>query len=103
MFDANVKRLSDYKEKLILFPKHESKPKKGEIHDSTAEKLTKVEQNTTLGVFSMPALKKRSKPEALTKDISNARIYRKLRQERVNAKYNGKRVKAAKLAEESKK
>merc|ERR1712167_15629 len=34
---ANVKRLNDYKAKLILFPRHDGVAKKGVINDSTAE------------------------------------------------------------------
>jgi len=41
----NVKRLNDYKAKLILFPSKEGNKvvKKGMIHDSTADKLKNVE------------------------------------------------------------
>lgn len=99
----NVKRLNDYKSKLILFPLREGKPKKGEINDSTADALKNATQNTTEGVLSLPAQKKRCKIEAITKEMKAARIYRKLRQLRVNAKFNGKRIKAAKEAEEAKK
>ena len=38
-YQLNVQRLENYKSKLILFPKRANKPKKGEINDSTAEKL----------------------------------------------------------------
>ena len=34
---TNVARLSQYKQKLILFPRSADKPKKGEINDSSAE------------------------------------------------------------------
>uniref|UniRef100_A0A7S3FZ37 60S ribosomal protein L13 n=1 Tax=Strombidium rassoulzadegani TaxID=1082188 RepID=A0A7S3FZ37_9SPIT len=100
---ANVKRLNDYKGKLILFPRNEGKPKKGEINDSTAEQLKSVVQNTADGVLALPVLKKRCKPEALTADLKKAKIYQKLRQARVDKRYKGKRDKAARLAEEAKK
>lgn len=99
----NVKRLNDYKSKLILFPRRDGKPKKGEINDSTADALKNVTQNTTEGVFALPVEKKRCKLEAITKEMKAARTFRKLRQLRVNAKFNGKRIKAAKDAEEAKK
>ena len=35
----NVQRLESYRSKLILFPRRENKPKKGDIADSTADKL----------------------------------------------------------------
>uniref|UniRef100_A0A7S3ITG4 60S ribosomal protein L13 n=1 Tax=Strombidium inclinatum TaxID=197538 RepID=A0A7S3ITG4_9SPIT len=101
--DSNVKRLNEYKEKMILFPTHEGQPKKGEINDSTAEKLKDVQQNTASGVFSVPALKKRCKPEPLTKEIKSEKVYQKLRKLIVDRKYNGKRIKRAADAEAAKK
>jgi large subunit ribosomal protein L13e len=95
MQDSNVKRLTDYKAKLILFPRHEGKVKKGEINDSTAEKVKSAAQNTTSGVFALPHVTKRCKIEPLTKEMKAAKIYQKLRQARINKRYNGKRVKAA--------
>jgi len=103
MQDSNVKRLTDYKAKLILFPRHDGKVKKGEIADSTAEKVKAAAQNTTTGVFALPKVVKRCKVEAITKEMKAAKIYRKQRQLRINARYEGKRVAAAKKAEEAKK
>lgn len=100
---TNVERLSQYKNKLILFPKRADKPKKGEINDSTADKLTTAVQNTTEGVFALPKQSKRCKLEALTDEMKKARVYAKLRQERTNRKYHGLREKAAKEAEKNKK
>merc|ERR1712166_783185 len=67
---TNVERLTQYKAKLILFPRNADKPKKGEINDSTADEL---------------------------KDV---KVYQKLRQERINKRYEGQRIKKAKLAAE---
>lgn len=103
MQDSNVKRLTDYKAKLILFPRHEGKVKKGEINDSTAEQVKSASQNTTTGVFALPKVTKRCKIEPLTKDMKSVKIYRKLRQERINAHFEGARIKAAKDAEDKKK
>ena len=50
----------------------------------------------------MPVQKKRCKIEALTKEMKEAKIYQKLRQERINKRYNGKREAAAKKAAEEK-
>lgn len=99
----NVKRLNDYKSKLVLFPRVEGKAKKGEINDSTAEQLKAAAQNTTLGVLPIKALKPRCKIETLTKEMKDAKIFMKLRQARINRRYNGKRIKAAKEAEDKKK
>jgi len=103
MQDANVKRLNDYKAKLILFPKHEGKLKKGEIADSSAEKVKAAAQNKTTGVFGLPAVDKSLEKAALTKEMKAQKTYAKLRQARIDARYNGKRIKAAKEAEEKKK
>merc|ERR1712048_102654 len=103
MMEANVKRLNEYKSKVILFPRAEGKPKKGEINDATAEQLKNATQNTTEGVLAMPALKKRCKIEPLTAEMKNLRIYQKLRQERINKRYEGMRQKRAREAEEKKK
>ena len=100
---SNIARLEQYKSKLILFPRNENKPKKGLINDSTADKLKSAEQNTTDGVFALPKVVKRCKIETLTADMKNARIYQKLRQERINRRYKGKRDKRAKEEEEKKK
>merc|ERR1739838_459711 len=104
MQDANVKRLNDYKAKLILFPKHEGKLKKGEIADSSKEKVKAAAQNKTSGVLALPTVVKGEvATEKITKEMASAKIYQKLRQERINARYEGKRVKRAKEAEEKKK
>jgi len=103
MQDANVKRLNDYKAKLILFPKHEGKLKKGEIADSSAEKVKAAAQNKTTGVFGLPAVDKSLEKAALTKEMKAQKTYAKLRQARIDARYNGKIIKAAKEAEEKKK
>jgi len=94
--EANVKRLNEYKAKLVLFPRAEGKPKKGEINDATAEQVKKVTQNTAEGVFALPKTSRRCKPEALTKELKEAKVYQKLRQLRINKRYRGKREKAAK-------
>jgi len=99
----NVKRLNDYKAKLILFPAKEGQHKKGLIPDSTAAKLQGAEQNVTPSVFGLPAVDKTSAPEPLTKEMLAAKVYQKLRCERTNKYYNGKRLLAAKKAEDAKK
>lgn len=100
---SNVARLEQYKQKLILFPRTEGAPKKGEINDSTADQLKSASQNTQEGIFALPTSSKRCKIETLTAEMKNARIYQKLRQERINRRYKGKRDKAAKDLADKKK
>jgi hypothetical protein len=95
--------LSDYKAKLILFPKKYGEYKKGEINDSTADKLKGVEQNQVPTFFGLPTVNKTSPPEPITKEMLAQKVYLKLRTERINKFYNGKRKAAAKKAEEAKK
>lgn len=95
---ANVKRLNDYKAKLILFPA-KGTAKKGLIPDSTAAQLKGAEQNTSPSVFALPPVEKTSAPEPLTKEMLAVKVYQKLRAERTNKRYNGKRLARAKKAE----
>ena len=102
MKKENIKRLNAYKANLILFPVQEDKPKTGEIHDTT-EKTDDLKQNTVSGVISLPKRKVRVGIAALTKELKSAKVYRKIRQSRVDRKYEGKRVKLSKAAEDAKK
>jgi len=97
---ANVKRLNDYKAKLILFPAKDGKFKKGLIPDSTADKLKGVEQNKSPSIFGLPPVDKTSPPEPITKEMLALKVYQKLRAERTNRRYNGKRLARAKKAAE---
>ena len=95
----NVQRLESYKSKLILFPRRADKPKKGDIADSTADKLKSAaagNQNTSKHVVEKPRRKVRQTPAKITKEMTATKIFRKLRQLRVNEKYKGKREKRAK-------
>jgi large subunit ribosomal protein L13e len=92
----NVQRLESYKSKLILFPRRSDKPKKGDIADSTADKLKSTgAQNVTRHVIEKPKRKLRQTPLKITKELTGAKIFRKIRQLRVNEKYRGKREKKA--------
>lgn len=93
---ANVKRLNDYKSKLILFPRVENKPKKGEIADSTADKLkAEPSKESFENLFSVPEVKKRCKVQAITKEMRDAKIYQTLRKARLNKRDEGVRQKKA--------
>ncbi len=94
----NVQRLESYKSKLILFPRRADKPKKGDIADSTADKLKSAaakDQNTSKHVVEKPRRKVRQTPQKITKEMTAVKVFRKVRQLRVNEKYKGKREKKA--------
>lgn len=86
----NVQRLENYKSKLILFPRRADKPKKGDIADATADKLKSAEalkQNTSKHVIEKPKRKVREAFAKITKEQKDLKVFRKLRQLRVNQKY----------------
>ena len=101
MEEANIQRLTTYKANLVLFPRVEGKAKKGEINDSTTRLDTP--QNMEGRVIALPVVKKRVGIAALTKDLKSKKVYRSIRQARIDRKYEGKRVKRAKDAEAAKK
>ena len=83
----NVQRLESYKSKLILFPRRADKPKKGDIDDSTADRLKSAEaekQNKSKHVLAKSDRKLREKPRKITKEERDTKVYRKLRQLIVN-------------------
>jgi large subunit ribosomal protein L13e len=100
----NVQRLESYKSKLVLFPRRADKPKKGDIADATADKIKKTEVKGTFAkhVIEKPKRKVRQTPQKITKEMTAVKVYRKLRQLRVNEKYHGKREKKAREAAEKK-
>ena len=96
---ANVQRLENYKSKLILFPRREGKYKKGDIHDSSADKLKSADAEKQHKGKHIQDLKKRvvrQKPTKITKEVTDTKVYRKLRQLQANRKYKGKRELRAK-------
>lgn len=95
----NTQRLESYKSKLILFPRRAGKPKKGEIADSTAEKLKSADaekQNTSKHLLGKPQPQLREKAQKITKEMQTFKAYGKLKQLAVIKKYKGKREKRAK-------
>ena len=102
----NVQRLKNYAAKLVLFPRKEGKPKKGPINDSTAEAVKSADasnQQTGKHLVAISQPKKRVSQEKITAEAQKAKVYRRLRQERVNKHYWGRREKRAREAEEAKK
>lgn len=100
---ANVERLNEYKTKLILFPKKAGKNKKGEIPDTHSNRLVHAEQVVKPSVFGLPDVDTSSAPEPITKEMLAAKVYRKLRIERTNKRYNGVRLERARKAAEAQK
>lgn len=90
VLEKNVARLENYKSKLILFPIRDGKLKKGEIADSSADKLKSAaaeQQNKDSHLMAKPKPKLRVKTVKLTDDMKKVKAYRKLRQEWVNKYY----------------
>ncbi len=94
ILETNVKRLSDYLEKLILCPKKAGQPKKGNngvVSDATD--CTNVVQSTEKNVLGKPTVNLREKSGKITKEMNEFRAYSQLRTERMNQKWQGKREK----------
>ena len=93
----NVERLNKYKSQLILFPRREGKAKKGLINDATAEKLSSPAASTQYAgkLLAREAAAKEDKFEAITADDKKRSAHSDARIARVNARYNGRRIKRA--------
>jgi large subunit ribosomal protein L13e len=102
MEERNIERLQKFKSNLIIFPRVASQPKKGIIADSTTG-LENPVQNTGTNVYELPRVTKRVGTDTITKEMRAENTYNRIRSARVNRKYEGKRVRRAKLAEEKKK
>lgn len=93
----NTERLSSYKSKLILFPRKEGKPKKGQINDSTAEVLKGPAANNQVSGRVLPRVTPAQATEyvAITKDDQARMCHSICRVARVTKHYHGRRVKRA--------
>jgi len=96
-FQINVQRLKQFREKLVLFPRHENKPKKGLVNDANPEVVKSIEsqQNSDRVLFGLPEEPKGDVAVTITKDMKDRKVYRELRQEWVNQYYEGIRKKKA--------
>ncbi len=81
--------------KLVVFPRKEGQVKKGLVNDSTD--LTCGSQNTDAKLMgSTPYnLRLREKAVKITQAMKDEKVYQKLRIERINKYYKGKRDKKA--------
>lgn len=93
---ANVQRLKEYRSKLIIFPRKQSKPKKG---DSDAEELKLAQQ---LGGPLMPIQQvfAPSKARVITDEERKISVFKSMRVARANARLAGVRAARAKKAAE---
>lgn len=93
----NVARLNTYKSKLILFPRRENKPKKGEINDATAEQLKSATAAHQVTGHTLPIVKPTHAVEfgKITDEDRNRKVFRTLRTVRTNTRYKGRREKKA--------
>lgn len=96
---ANVERLKAYKNRLIIFPRRASKPKKG---DSTSEEVAQAQQ---VSGAVMPVINPEPTVEtaAITDEMRQFRAYAAVRLARGDARMVGIRAKRAAEAEEEKK
>ncbi len=90
---ANVSRLESYLDKLVLLPRKEGKPKKGNngILSDSNEK-TELVQNTCKTVLPLNNKNRRQKPSQVTKEMNEFRAHSQIRIERMNKKWAGKRA-----------
>jgi len=102
---TNVARLNQYKSKLILFPRRDNKPKKGEINDATAEQLKSAAASSQVTGSVLPLAMPVHKVEfaAITESDKKTNVYRSLRSIRTDTRYKGRRDKKTKEAEDAKK
>lgn len=92
----NTERLNAYKSKLILFPRREGKPKKGEINDSTAEQLKSAAASHQVLGHVLPHVRPAKTEEfKAIGDAAKKQVYRFQRTLRVFKHYKGRRDRKA--------
>ena len=103
----NVERLKKYISKLVVFPLHKNKPKKGIIADTNKETIEQSQKNIKQvkmsDLFDVPCIEKRLKLATVTEEMKKGRQYLKTKLERVNKKWAGKREKERKAKEDENK
>ncbi|KAI8759628.1 60S ribosomal protein L13 [Biomphalaria glabrata] len=93
----NVQRLKEYKTKLVIFPRKEGKPVKG---DASPEELKLVKQLTGSVILPIPRVFKPEKARVPTEEERKHNAFVALRQARITAKLVGVREKKKKEAED---
>lgn len=101
----NINRLNDYKNKLVLFPRREGQPKKGQVNDATAEQVKKAGSAAATPGITLPRAV--AKPtvtfDSISKTDKDYQARATLRIARTTAKYTGRREKRARDAAEKEK
>jgi large subunit ribosomal protein L13e len=94
----NVARLNAYKSKLILFPRKDGKPKKGQVNDATDAQVKAAKQNLNAAVLALPA-KAAAAPEfvKITKEMSGFNAAKKCRELFLEKRDHGKKARKAEL------
>merc|ERR1712108_30925 len=91
VLQANAQRLKLYKSKLVVFPRNQKKPKKG---DATKEEMEKP--NQVVGpVLPIKRTVTKSATQPITEEMKKKSVVRELRMERANQRLVGYRKKKA--------
>jgi len=94
----NVQRLKAYKEKVVLFPRHGDKARKGLVNDANPEATKAIaDQNTDRVLLGLPQESKEIETVTLTKELRDRKVYKETRQLWVNQYYGGVREKRKEL------
>ena len=96
----NTERLNTYKAKLILFPRHEGKVKKGLINDADEQQLKSASASNQPSGKLLPkaVAAAEDKFEAITADMKKSNAHSDARIAWTNARYAGRRQKKAEEA-----
>merc|ERR1711881_113111 len=92
---SNVQRLKEYRSKLIVFPRKQSKPKQGDSEESEL----KVAAQLQGPILPIVGLKPETKARAITEEEKAISVFRSMRVARANARLIGIRAKRAREAE----
>merc|ERR1712183_150765 len=92
---SNVQRLKEYKSKLIIFPRKQSKPKQGDSEEAELSVAAQL-QGPIIPIVDTPS---DTKARMVTDEEKSRSVFRTMRMARANARLIGIRAKRAKQAE----
>uniref|UniRef100_A0AC34FFV3 60S ribosomal protein L13 n=1 Tax=Panagrolaimus sp. ES5 TaxID=591445 RepID=A0AC34FFV3_9BILA len=92
----NVRRLKEYRSRLIVFPKKAGKARKGDATEEEVKLATQLRGT----ILPLHPVQKREKAQPITEALQKFEVFRHLRRLRADKKYKGKRDNKAKLAAE---
>jgi len=93
---ANVARLKEYKDKLILFPRRVGRAKSGDASKEEVSAARSAPVVKTITSFPIIHVDKSIQERAITDEDKDVNAYRQLRLARSEARYAGARDKRAK-------